>query len=56
MEARIEHQGVEVELVAKLVVKSVTGECWIHTKKGKRSLGYDFDVKVGLYKLKSVDP
>lgn len=46
VEDRIEHQGVEVELVAKLVVKSITGECWVHIRKGKKVLGYDFDIKV----------
>ena len=46
VEDHIEHQGVEVELVAKLVVSSITGECWIHIRKGKKILGYNFEVKV----------
>ena len=44
--SHIEHLGVEVELEAYLVVKEITGECWVHIRKGKKVCGYNFDIKV----------
>jgi hypothetical protein len=43
---RIAHEDIELDLDVKLVERVITGECWVHVRKGKKVCGYDFDIKL----------
>ena len=41
----LEVDGLELDLDAKIVVREVKGDCWVHVRKGKK-VGHDFDCAI----------
>ena len=42
----LEVDGLELDLDAKIVVREIKGDCWVHVRKGKKVWGHDFDCAI----------